>query len=482
MANERVLVVDDSLVYQDIIINHILKPYGYKPLATRDGDEGLQIVLHEAPDLIILDQQLPGLTGLELLKALHEEENEVPVIMTTIYGSEEVAVNAFRLGVRDYVIKPFEIEEMLEAIDRALAEERLRREKDALVQELMGAHMRLEAVLTHTADAVVLVNEEDRVLLINKAACEAFGVKGDATWRPMEKAIKDELLKNTFYRAKALAKSTRAEITLPNDRTLNAHVTPIPGVGRVAVMQDITHLKELDRMKSEFVATVSHDLRSPLTSIRGFADLLPAAGPLNEQQMEFLNKIQRSVATITELISDLLDLGRIEAGVRMDMEACYWEDIIEKVVIDLQSQADHKEQIIHQQIEPDLLPVRGNPLRLEQAVSNLLGNAVKYTPERGEITISASSEGDQIAVTVKDDGIGIPPKDLPHIFEKFYRVDSPETKDIAGSGLGLSIVKTIVEKHQGRIWVDSQLDQGSEFTFMLPATDPSELEAAPEDK
>jgi signal transduction histidine kinase len=279
----------------------------------------------------------------------------------------------------------------------------------------------------------------------------------------------DEILIDVFERARIEAKPTRAEIALPDGRTLNAHVTPIPGVGRVAVMQDITYLKELDRMRSEFVSTASHDLRSPLTSIKGFADLLPKAGPLNEQQELFLEKIQRGVDNIAQLVANLLDLGRIEAEVRMEMELCDMGAIVEKAVAAGLIQAELKKQTLQTHITPQLPLIMGNPLRLGQAVSNVVTNAVKYTPEGGQISVSVAVESGQVTVTVEDNGIGIPPDDLPHVFDKFYRVESHEVEGIVGSGLGLAIAKSIVEKHLGRIWVRSEVGEGTAFTLMLPA-------------
>ncbi len=470
MAGERVLVVDDSLVYQDLVVNHVLKPNGYEPLKAQDGETGLRVALQETPDLLIIDLQMPGMTGIQLLEALHEAGSEIPVIMMTLHGSEDLVVRAFRLGLKDYVIKPFDIEEMLAAIDRALTEMRLRRERDALTRELVEVNRRLEAVLTNTEDAVLLVEENDRVILANEATRQAFDMDDNVTSRPLAKVVHDRILIDVFNRARISGKPTRAEILLLDDRTLNAQVTPISGVGRVAVMQDITHLKELDRMKSEFVSAASHDLRSPLTAIKGFADLMPTAGSLTEQQVYFLDKIHRGVEMIARLVSDLLDLGRIEAEVRMDMEPCNLGAIVKQVVAGQQSHAELKQQTLEmQKIAPDLPSVQGNPLRLGQVVSNLIGNAVKYTPEQGHISLSVIVEEGQVVVTVEDDGIGIPQYDIAHIFDKFYRVKSPDTDNIIGSGLGLSIVKSIIEKHQGCVWVRSQIGVGSAFTFVLPA-------------
>jgi len=170
------------------------------------------------------------------------------------------------------------------------------------------------------------------------------------------------------------------------------------------------------------------------------------------------------------MVANLLDLGRIEAEARMDVEECDMTAIIGKVVADHAAQADLKRQSLQVQIAPDLPTVSGNPLRLGQALANLLSNAIKYTPEGGRVLLSADTAEGQVMICVKDNGIGIPQEDLPHIFDKFYRVKRPETEDIIGTGLGLSIVKTIVEKHQGRVWVDSKVGEGSTFTIILPAS------------
>jgi signal transduction histidine kinase len=199
-------------------------------------------------------------------------------------------------------------------------------------------------------------------------------------------------------------------------------------------------------------------------------------GELNEQQQSFLHKIQRGVESVTEMVSDLLDLGRIEAEARMEMEACNLGALIERTASALESTADLRKQELQIDVEPDLPPVIGNPMRLGQVINNLVGNAIKYTPNGGRVIVSATADQEQIIVTIEDNGIGIPADELPHIFEKFYRVKSPETDDIIGSGLGLSLVKSIVEKHNGRVWVESQVGKGSAFTVVLLAADERQLD------
>jgi len=184
--------------------------------------------------------------------------------------------------------------------------------------------------------------------------------------------------------------------------------------------------------------------------------------------MYFLEKISNGVDTVTGMIGDLLDLGRIEAEVRMDMKACSIKDIIVKSVRGQENHAELKRQTLAVEIPSDLPPVRGHALRLGQSVSNIVSNAIKYTPEQGRITIIAEMKGDKVAIKIQDNGIGISQEDLPHIFDKFFRVDRPETENIIGSGLGLSIVKTIVEKHGGRVWVESEIGSGTTFVIVLP--------------
>lgn len=471
MAGELVLVVDDSRVFRDLVVNHILEPNGFKSLAASDGEQGLRMALNESPDLIVLDMLMPKMTGIQVLEALHQQGRDIPVILMTIHGSEDVAVRAFRLGAKDYVSKPFEVEELLDAMERALTEVRLRRERDALTQQLEAQHRQLEAVLANTEDAVILVEDgqQERVILANDAACQAFGIEGDAPGQSLAQVVDHEILLEVFGRSRESAQPARAEIPLSDGRTLNANVTPIPGVGRAAVMQDITHLKKLDQMKSDFVTTVSHDLRSPLTTIKGFANLLPMAGPLNEQQVGFVAKIQGGVDNLTEMVSDLLDLGRIEAEVTREMELCDLGAIVEQVMVAQEQSAAIQGQSLEWKVEPDLAPVLGNPLRLVQVLTNLVSNAIKYTPAGGKISVSGTQENGHLVVAIQDTGLGIPAADRPYIFDKFYRVKSAETDHIVGSGLGLALVKSIIEKHRGRIWVRSTLGKGSTFTFMLPA-------------
>lgn len=328
----------------------------------------------------------------------------------------------------------------------------------------------LNAILRDTEDAIIVVDTHDAILLANPVACQIFGIDpATAQGRPLTEAIAHPQVRDLFAREMRGGRSRGSEITLDDgDRVLSAWLTAIDNVGRVLITQDITHLKKLDRAKTDLVTTVSHDLRSPLTAILGYVELLNRTGPLNEAQRQFVERIVFSVQSITALINDLLELGKIEAGFDRDAEPVAMDLIVRYAIEGLRHQWESKHHDLRV-IMPDALPpVPGNPLRLRQLVNNLLENAIKYTPDSGRIRLSLGTSSQFVLLTVSDSGIGIPPHDQPYVFDKFYRADDA-IEQFSGTGLGLAIVKGIVDQHKGRIWLDSQPGQGSTFTVMLPA-------------
>lgn len=326
---------------------------------------------------------------------------------------------------------------------------------------------KLETILTKVEDGVIVIDNQQRILMVNRTAGAALDLHEEPLeGKPIKEVIRHLELKEILSCGMPVH-SRRLEIVLEDGKVFNTQITPIPEVGVAVIMQDITHLKELDRIKSDFVNTVSHDLRSPLTAILGYVELIERVGQLTDQQREFVRRVQFSVNNITSLINDLLDLGRIEAGFDTLKEIVSFSAIIQYAIEGLHNRFDGKDLNLSVEIPENLPPVLGNPIRLRQMVANMLGNAIKYTPARGHISIRALSKDGQIILEMKDDGPGISPADLPHIFDKFYR-GSNVALEIPGTGLGLSIVKSIVENHRGRIWVDSIPGKGACFTVVLP--------------
>jgi PAS domain S-box-containing protein len=365
-------------------------------------------------------------------------------------------------------------------------------ENSRLFQTAEGERRRLAAILASTTDAVMVTDPHNRVLLINPAAERAFGIKSEhISGQRIDQAALPRALVGIFEQSLDPDAALTGELSLADGRTLYANVSAIltadgQHLGRVAVMRDITHLKELDELKSDFVATVSHDLRSPLTFMRGYATMLPTVGELNQKQREYIERILRGVGQMSDLVDDLLDLGRIEAGVGLERRPCHLGAILAEAVDSMRARAAarditlHKESTTASGSDPNgIAIVAGDAALLRQAITNLVDNAIKYTPSGGRVSVGLSmqTEGDtkRTVIYVSDTGIGIAPEDQLRLFEKFYRVKRRDAPSVSGTGLGLSIVKSIVERHGGKVWVESELNQGSTFFISLPLSERSPI-------
>jgi signal transduction histidine kinase len=338
---------------------------------------------------------------------------------------------------------------------------------------------RLSAVLASTPDAVLVTDQSGRVLVMNPMAAQLLLSSSQTASRG--KLISDVIRQREILdllSSEQQSVQTR-EITLTNGKTYMASATPVIAdetvLGRVCVLRDVTYLKELDEIKSEFVATVSHDLRSPLTLMRGYATMLDMVGDLNDQQKGYISKIITGVENMSKLVSNLLDLGRIEAGVGLNLEMVPIVDVIKQVKDQLQLQATQKQIELAASYPPQAMPlVEGDPALLRQAIQNLIENAIKYTNSEGRVNVKlvVNPHSDSVLFTVQDTGIGIAPVDQPRLFERFFRAAKRETRSQTGTGLGLAIVKSIAERHNGRVWVKSQLGKGSEFYLEIPLRQP----------
>lgn len=338
-----------------------------------------------------------------------------------------------------------------------------------LYQQTENERHKLDATINNIQDGVILLDQENRIILLNPATRRIFGLGlSNFTGKPVLEVITHNDFTVLLHSVQQQNPLKNNEITFDDGRVFNYQYTPIPEIGSVITLEDISHLKMLDRLKSDFIHTISHDLRSPLTAIMGYIELLDRVGPLNDQQKQFVRHVQASAQNITALVNDLLDLGRIEAGFDTRKDDVSLEQVLQFAVDNLERQIADKKLNFSVHVDPDLPIIRGNPIRMRQMIDNLLVNAVKYTPEGGKVSVSLRREDSQVIFEVADTGVGIPPADQPHIFEKFYRA-SNAPKGTPGTGLGLAIVRSIVENHQGRIWVESKVGQGTKFVVVLPA-------------
>lgn len=461
VSEHRILVVDDSAEVRDFLANTLLKTQGLHIETAKDGKEGLAAVLRDPPDLIITDHSMPKLTGLEMIRQLREVGHQIPVILMTAEGSENLAAQAIRIGINYYFVKPFDPVEMQEAIKHLLGEsieeepESPEHEQDLLLRLLIGM-----------PDPVIVVDTSKKIVFCNQAAGEHMFAMAPAqvVGLAIQKATRDQNLINLFDRN--FTPGVDVEMTQENGRTFSAQLTALLDK-RVVVLRDITRLKEIERAKTELISTVVHDIRSPLTGILSYADLMKRVGNLNERQQMFTDQMVQSVERIKSLINDLLELDRLEAGLIRELEPV---DLLETTTEIIES-LNNKVEAKHQQMKVELptVPVYviGTPAQVRQIMANLIDNAIKYTPDGGEIRIQIAPLDEQVIISVTDTGIGIPLEEQPHVFDKFYRAS--QVASYEGTGLGLSIVKTIVDSYKGRIWIESKPSSGSTFTVMLPS-------------
>ena len=360
-----------------------------------------------------------------------------------------------------------------------------------LIDDAERRRATLDSVMNSLVDGLILVDKRSRIAYMNPRAEVLLGLPNSALIGQTVEAVDHELESRIAQPDEVLAQLRAASanlqsmptvefiVTVDDARTLQARFFSIEGAGGGSLglgllLRDITREKELDQMKSQLLSTVSHELRTPLASIKGFATTLLRQDVEWDEgsRREFLAIINEESDRLTELISNLLDMSRIEAGtLRIETEPIDLRPIIEETASEFQMMT--REHSIRTHLPPVLPLVMADPRRARQVLRNLAENAVKYSPDGGSITISAQVRADHLQGSIADQGIGIEPQQLDHIFDRFYQVDSAPTRRVGGSGLGLSICKAIIEAHKGEIWVESQPNLGSTFHFTLPLAHPA---------
>ncbi len=331
-------------------------------------------------------------------------------------------------------------------------------------------HKRLEAVLNVVGDAIMVTDNQNNFQRGNPAVESLFGQGKIRLNKPLPDHQASRQLIALTQQAKEENATIQSEIRFPGNRTFQAQATPIIEEGSVIVLHDITHFKELERVKNEFIAAASHDLKNPIASMLLSSNLVKRTGPLNLHQEKILNHIDRAAMQMHQLVTDILDLSSANFHGNQVHEPVDISLLLEEIHDEYLTQAIEKDQSLELKFlsNNSLLHVQGEKLRLQQVFRNIIGNAVKYTPNNGRISILAELQDNQIEVQIQDSGIGIPEEDLQYIFEAFYRAKMPEAETIEGTGLGLAIVKSIINQHNGRITVTSTVGKGTIFTITLP--------------
>jgi len=491
-SGARILVVDDEQIMRDGC-TRILSKEDWEVVTADSGKAGLEAIKEgDGFDVVLLDLMMPGISGMEVLEAAHQVDPNLLVIVITGYATVESAVEAMKKGAYDFIPKPFTPDQLRIIVNRALEKKSLEREMEALksekeksLRDIATEKSRIATIINCMGDGVLVCDRDSCVVLTNPAAGRMLGIQESSLiGNPLSECGMDGTLTETIMgslrSADPVFPTVSREICPSGGSAptfLRAHTAPVKNdlgetLGAVTVLQDITGLKELDRMKSDFVAMVSHELRSPVASIQQQLSVMleGLSGDLTQRQLRMIKRAKERARGLLDLINDLLDISKIEAGMVVQYkEPLQLDDLLEKVHGLMLPEAEAKRLKLKLNIEPSLQLVKGDRNNLEGVFTNLVNNAIKYTPEEGEVTIRVKGEGENVRVEVSDTGIGISKEDLPRIFDRFYRVKSEKTRQIVGTGLGLSIVKHIVEAHLGTISVESEEGGGSTFTVVLPA-------------
>lgn len=379
----------------------------------------------------------------------------------------DIARNKFHRRI--HVGKRDEIGRLSVAINRMAAGLRYQ------LETIRKSERRLTSVIETMESGLLMVDSEQKVILANQSIYRFFDVKtSQLLHKPLDRAIFHDL-NVLIEQCINSGERVRDELHLyfPQERIIEVNLTPIwgekDGMGVVAVLHDITPIRRLEQMRTEFVANVSHELKTPVTSLRGFTEtLLDGAAEDPEMRREFLEIIYRESLRLERLIGDLLDLSRIESRkMPIQLEPVQVQSLIQPLAQTVEEEMKKRDLDFQLDLKEDF-QVEVDKDRFSQIVINLLANAMAYTPAGGSITLSAGRKKDCWWLQVADTGIGIPEEDLPRIFERFYRVDKARSRESGGTGLGLAIVKHLVESHHGEIQVDSRVGKGTTFTLTFP--------------
>ncbi len=347
------------------------------------------------------------------------------------------------------------------------------------IDNISVENQRLESILNNMNEGVLLVNNASEMTYANPAAIDMLNLPAMYAGKALIEINRIPELQALLSESEQTSSVAFAEIRLANLQESESEVTIVPVAaksGYVIVIHDVSHVRQLERIRADFVANVSHELRTPLTTIQGYAEtLLSSESKKSKKRKDFIVKILNHSNRLSRLVSDLLELARLESGdVELKVAPCHFSTFYEQIMDVFEPVLEESELVLKWDIPDELPQVNVDRQLFMQVFVNLIDNAIKYTPDGGEIEISANihptntESADELVVHIKDSGIGIPLESQSRVFERFYRVDTGRARKMGGTGLGLAIAKHILLRHNGRIWLESELGQGTVFYFALP--------------
>ena len=494
-----ILIIDDE---EDIRngCQRILGKMGCQVHTEGCGEDGIRYLQKNKVSVILLDLMMPGIGGMEVLHHVQNLYSDVLVIILTGFATLETAVEAMKKGAYDFLSKPVMPDQLRIVMKRALEKQylseqadRLQKERQKTLADLGTEKSRIRGIVESLPNGIVVTDTSGQVVMMNPAFLEHLDLP---RYQQPGSRINDYIAdKGMIQLVETLSNGNSGKIAddkmtyefcTKSKRFLMAHGRPVLDdaqkcQGVVVVLVDITAVRLLDRLKSEFVAKVSHELRSPLATIHEQLGLVlkNTSKGLSEGDHTMLGRAREKTRGLISLIGDLLDLSRIEVGVSGAVhQPVNITELLKNIVVFLSTRSESNQQTLTLHLSQHALPVPpivADPLELESIFGNLITNAINYSPPGSAIEVVIAREDLFVVVSVKDNGFGIAESHQERIFEKFYRVKTDKTRRVTGTGLGLPIVKGLVDDLGGHISVRSVEDQGSVFTVKLPLS-PSQMD------
>lgn len=495
-----ILTIDDERVIRDSFRCH-LEDLDFQVVEAANGRHGLEVFREEGPDLVLVDLRMPEMSGLDFLKQVKQESPDTPIIVISGTGMIRDVVDALRLGAWDYLTKPVEdLSVLTHAVEQALDRARLKQENLAYQKHLENEVARrtgeletalksaresrnqLDAILKSVSDGLFVTDMDRHIIAFNRAAQHLLQVDFNQVFgRPISQVLTDSILLESIDQALAHRQSIPRDWILERPEWPSPHTLQVTSflalaedgnpIGVISLLRDVTRERESDRMKNEFISTAAHELNTPLTSILGYSELLLRQEEMGEidpdQQREFLEYIFQKTEHLSQLVDELLDLSRIQNGqnIRLHPEPGDIQELLQKVVTHYRGVSVSHTLELETAAPPRKLAFDQG--KLHQVLDNILNNAIKYSPAGGTIKIQGALIDNNYQIHITDQGIGMSTTEMERMFDNFFRADVSNTA-VGGLGLGMAIVKTIVEAHKGRVWVESALGLGTTVFLSFP--------------
>lgn len=483
-----VLVVDDEKFFQDLL-SGILREEGFEVDVVGSGEQALEVCSSSRYKVVVMDLVLPDIVGTEVLARIRERDPDIAVIMVTAYASMESAIEALKAGAYDYIKKPIVREDLIHAVERAIERQilavrnrQLVQQLEARIEEMKAMSREKEEVFRILDEGLVIMEDNGRIFDLNPKAVQILGAGKSPlagtvffdTGFPLPEGFLGAVREGEGQPVRSMVKLSdeggpRREIELVGLTMRRETGGPRYLLG----FRDLTGIRELEKNREEFLAIVSHDLRTPLTSLKGFIEVLVNEDYESEIKLrEYLKILDQEADRMISLINDLLDLGRLESGkMELHIERMSLPELVTYAARSMEGLAAQKEvTLILDSGDGEDLSVAADRRRLLQVLVNLLSNAINFSPEGGTVEIVLRREGGSVFIEVMDEGPGVPSEERDRIFEKYHQTRKASSDRGKGSGLGLAIVKKIIDLHGAVISMEGR-DQkpGSRFLIKMAA-------------